>query len=163
MWRLRSATTDVLTSSQGFQLKQKDVLQALIKLWKKMHPDKVPDKVGLEKVGYRIRILMMQARNAHMGMWTVPTRYQALTGMFRLARIESPPGDGDVSRSQVAEDADEDGILAFEHLQQLDDSSSSEVEVTGDSSFLKLGDLANIMDDIFKPMKRVNTKSPSCR
>ena len=159
MWRLRSAVSDVLVASNGYQLKQKDVDRALVKLWKKLQPTIVPDVDGLEKVGFRVRTLMMQARNAKMGMWTLPTRYQALKGMFQLARVEGPPIDAPA----IADDAVEDGIIEFDELQQLDDSnaSESEVELVADSSKLTLGSLSTLLGDIFKPKTRMTGKSPS--
>ena len=124
-----------------------------------MQPTIAPDVDGLEKVGFRVRTLMMQARNAKMGMWTLPARYQALKGMFQLARVESPPIDAPA----IADDAVEDGIIEFEGLKQLDDSnaSESEVELVADSSELTLGSLSTLLDDIFKPKKRMTVKSPS--
>ena len=100
--------------------------------------------------------MMGHARNIKLGMWLVPKKYQSLSGVIGLARVEAPPRR-ERDRSGSPE------ITSMEELQALGDitsgESSSDVEVTHDSSRLTEEQLDEVLQDIFKKKKRLQSKS----
>ena len=99
--------------------------------------------------------MMGHARNIRLGMWLVPNKYQSLSGVIGLARVEAPP-----RRKRDRSGSPE--VTSMEELQALGDitscESSSEVEATHDSPRLIEEELDNVLQDIFKKKERVNSK-----
>ena len=124
--------------------------------------DKIEDLV--EKVGFQVRTVMMQAHKVHNEMWSIPARYAPLASVCMHARLDAPlaahaAADAVDDADADADADDDDGVVPFNNLQQLGDSSSSDVEITRDSSLLSLADLEAVMDGIFKKRKRLSAKS----
>ena len=78
--RLRSAVTDLFTATEGYLLCQKDVERAVTVGWRTKqieaeHRGVQPDPDAVETIAYRIRMIMTQSRNANLGMWQIPVKY----------------------------------------------------------------------------------------
>ena len=80
LWRLRASTHEFLSASAGFMHCQKDVERT----FRLSHAEVVKsagkravcmDDDDVEAATYRIRAIMMHARNTHAGMWKFPTRF----------------------------------------------------------------------------------------
>ena len=127
---------------------QKDVEQAVRKSY-----GSGCNNDGVEAASYRIRAMMMHARNIHAGLWKIPLRCTPLSGIVALARLGQPPKkqqrgvhEPDDEPEDEPEDDKADGILSLKALQDIDavnSASSSDdcVEVVHDNSFLDENEL----------------------
>ena len=157
LWRSRSSLVELLTASDGYQHRQKDVETQVGAAVKALKVDVEKNASLVEGVGYRIRAMMGHARNTKLGMWLVPKKYQSLSGVIDLARVEAPP-------RRKRDRSGNPEIESMEELQALGDISdgeSSSVEVTHDSSRLTEAELDNVLQDIFKNKKRLHAKTSS--
>ena len=90
LWRLRSALHEFLLASSGFMHCQKDVERSVRTSFAELSKGAADDD-EVEAAAYRIRAMMMHARNIKSGLWKIPKRYMQLDGIIAHARLDSPP------------------------------------------------------------------------
>ena len=145
MWRTRAVLRDCLESSRGYQLKQKDVESCVEKALKDRKVDGSADDI--EDCGYRIRAMMMHARNTTNRMWSLPAKYAKLQACVDLARTDPPPSSLAANAVDTDGEGGSDDILTMAELQAIDDGPIFDFDDDDDAKAADDGDDVEFVKD----------------